>query len=322
MRVRARVRRWRSTTLVPSALALSLALLACTSERDEWLARYDEIRAQADRDARAIPLPVVEDSLPAPVPDRARLRIVHDSVTLDASPTTPRDVPTGATVAEQTAALPPAPRVVARLGGSEHVALSASMIDPQRLTGLELWSARDVEGRQVLEIATLLATSYGVRRVSLRVVGAGAAGIVDLDVTPPMSHAPDSGVLGLEVTVLHDGLRLSGTGGTLAASCTDLGPDDAVTVPGAATAVDGARLVTCLGRVRREFPDDPEIGILAAPGVPFERVARAVAAIAASDLGYTEIRPRITTAHVPASEDVLMQATPLDRIDAALAPGS
>ncbi len=73
--------------------------------------------------------------------------------------------------------------------------------------------------------------------------------------------------LALRMTLLRAGVRLSGSGGTVAPDCQSIGEDDVITVPRAGDGYDAAGLARCLRRIKDEFPEERAIQIFAEPGV-------------------------------------------------------
>ena len=85
--------------------------------------------------------------------------------------------------------------------------------------------------------------------------------------------------LDLTLAITDHGVRVTGTGGTLAPGCRELAADEReITLRSRRGAARPTALAACLRRVKEQFPDEDRLTVEADPEIPFRTVAIVVAA--------------------------------------------
>ncbi len=102
-------------------------------------------------------------------------------------------------------------------------------------------------------------------------VGGAVGPVVDAPAPAPLA-------LGLALAIEPAGIVVRGSGGRLAPGCETMDTGPAPTVPARAGAPDLEALRACLRRVKRAFPEETNVIVLAAPAIPFEQLARVIGA--------------------------------------------
>ena len=99
--------------------------------------------------------------------------------------------------------------------------------------------------------------------------------------------------LNLNVTVTENGVLVTGSGGKLAAGCTDIDPPGsrAVTVARKGKDYDWKGLTECVSKIKKQFKDEDTVTISADPQVQYEYIVAAMDAVRAS--GAAELFPKV-----------------------------
>jgi hypothetical protein len=232
-------------------------------------------------------------------PRLARVFVSARDVTLDATPLAVRRYPDGASPEARTAALPPPPRVVARLTDGP-IALSCDLIPTEARTTLAVRADRAVPATALLAALEALARGCGTERVELQLGAPSGARAITLDTEVPAvsaasADAPAGDDLRLEVFVRRDGLQLMGSGGTLARGCQTLGAAESVAVPDGANGLDAVALTACVAEIQAQLPNARRVYVTADAGVDVGRLAQALVALLgpASAHRWDRVIPRV-----------------------------
>lgn len=104
-------------------------------------------------------------------------------------------------------------------------------------------------------------------------------------------RASDEPRLNLNLTVVENGIIVTGSGGKLAPGCKNTSSGRVITVGKKSNEYDWASLTECVAHVKQEFPDETQVTVSADPLIQYEHVVHAMDAV--RNQGETELFPDV-----------------------------